>query len=172
MEIRLLEARDAGAYWQLRLQSLRDEPQAFSSSYETALAMPDAEKQKTFSSRITGPDNFIFGAFEGNKLVGTAGFAEETGPKTRHKAMLWGMYVAPEARYQGTGQALLKQLIKQASSIEGVEQIYLGVVTTQAAARRLYVRLGFEVYGTEPRALKMGRDYFDEDLMVLRLART
>ncbi len=172
MQIRLLGLVDALAYWELRLQSLRDEPQAFSSSYETALALPEAEKLATFAHRTAGPDNFIVGAFNAEKLAGTAGFFRESGPKDRHKGMLWGMYVAPEARHRGTGQALLNRLIEQAKGIEGVEQIHLGVVTTQTAARKLYLRLGFKVYGTEPHALKMGQAYFDEDLMVLRLDQT
>ena len=40
----------------------------------------------------------------------------------------------------------------------------------QDAARHLYRLLGFEVYGLEPRALKMGDQFLDEELMVLRLS--
>ena len=50
-----------------------------------------------------------------------------------------------------------------------MEQLELSVVTTSLAARRLYHSLGFVVYGTEPRALKLGEQYWDEDLMVLDL---
>jgi ribosomal protein S18 acetylase RimI-like enzyme len=45
----------------------------------------------------------------------------------------------------------------------------LQVAVTQAAARRLYESLGFSVYGREPRALKIGDLYIDEDLLVLRI---
>jgi ribosomal protein S18 acetylase RimI-like enzyme len=38
-------------------------------------------------------------------------------------------------------------------------------------ALALYRRLGFEVYGVEPRALKAGNTYLDEALMVLFLKR-
>jgi hypothetical protein len=40
------------------------------------------------------------------------------------------------------------------------------VATTQQAARQLYRSFGFETFGTEPAALKVGSDYIDEDYMV------
>jgi hypothetical protein len=45
------------------------------------------------------------------------------------------------------------------------------VGTTQDAAKQLYRSFGFEVYGTEPRGLKVGSSYVDEDHMILPLAR-
>ena len=39
----------------------------------------------------------------------------------------------------------------------------------QAAAKRLYISLGFEVFAQESRALKIGDVYVDEDYMVLHL---
>lgn len=169
MEIRLLTEADAQKWWGLRLRSLLDEPQAFGSSYETALAIPDAEKLAQFSRRANSADNFIVGAFDGNSLVGMMGLFREDGPKSRHRANIWGVYVAPEARQQGVAKALLQKLIEQARTIPGLEQLHLGVVTMQTAARQLYLSQGFEIYGTEPHALKIGHQYFDEDLMVLRL---
>ena len=43
------------------------------------------------------------------------------------------------------------------------------VVTTNEAARSLYRSMGFEVYGTVQKAFKEGDQYWDEELMVLRL---
>lgn len=47
-----------------------------------------------------------------------------------------------------------------------VEQLTLAVVSGNAGAVALYRRLGFEIYGTEPRALKSDDGYADEILMV------
>ena len=48
-----------------------------------------------------------------------------------------------------------------------VEEVRLTIVATNTAAIRLYERAGFEQYGLERRALKIGDDYHDEVLMAL-----
>ena len=111
---------------------------------------------------------FYLGAFD-ETLIGMVGFYREEGIKDRHKGYVVSMYVLPEKRGYGMGKALMQELIAQAKQLAGLEQLQLAVVTTNRAACLLYRSLGFEVYGTEPRALKMGEHYWDEDLMVLGL---
>nr|WP_283942835.1 GNAT family N-acetyltransferase [Paenibacillus konkukensis] len=78
--------------------------------------------------------------------------------------------VEPQFRGRGLGKTLLIALIERATKeCEGLEQIHLTVVSNNKSAKRLYVSLGFEVYGVEPYALKSDEQYFDEDLMILRL---
>jgi len=50
-----------------------------------------------------------------------------------------------------------------------LEQILLGVASSNLAAIRTYQRFNFEIYGTEPHALKVGSEYVDEHLMILRI---
>ncbi len=169
MDIRLLTEADAQKWWGLRLQALREEPQAFGTSYETALAIPEAEKLAQFFQRVSNSDNFIVGAFDGNLLVGMMGLFRENGLKSQHRAKIWGVYVTLEVRRQGVAKALLRKLIEHARTSPGLEQLHLSVVTLQTAALRLYLSQGFEIYGTEPHALKVDNHYFDEDLMILRL---
>ena len=42
------------------------------------------------------------------------------------------------------------------------------LAATQQAAMRFYRSLGFESFGREPRALKIGERYVDEEYMILR----
>jgi ribosomal protein S18 acetylase RimI-like enzyme len=106
----------------------------------------------------------VFGAFSDRGLLGVAGFYAHTGVKTRHKGVLWGMYVRPSARGVGTGKLLVRSVIEHAR--QHVELLQLTVVSTNLSARRLYEALGFAEYGMEPHALKHpGGKYFDEVLM-------
>ena len=168
MHVRKLTEADAEDFWNLRLRALRDNPEAFSASYEESRTLPLASVVQRLRDESTAGDNFILGAFEAS-LVGMVGFHRNQRLKERHKSIIWGMYVIPEMRGQGIGKALLSQAIAYAASLVGLVQIHLAVVSTQEAAKHLYRSLGFEVYGLEPQALEVGKQYFDEELMVLRL---
>ena len=66
---------------------------------------------------------------------------------------------------------MMRMLLERAAQVEGIEQIMLSVVTTQDAAVRLYGSLGFESFGCERCALKIGDRYLDEENMVLFVKR-
>ena len=80
-------------------------------------------------------------------------------------------YVKNEYRSKGIGKALLEELIRQLRSQPGLEQIALGVSIGNTSAKRLYESLGFEVYGRETNAVKIGGAYMHEELMVLYFSR-
>jgi GNAT superfamily N-acetyltransferase len=98
-----------------------------------------------------------------------AGCVRQTALKERHKAMIWGMYVAPELRGRGVGGRLLDAVIERASGWDGVEQLILTVVPVNEAARCLYLTRGFTSYGVAPRALKYEGEYHDLEYMWLPL---
>src|SRR5579885_3685308 len=167
MLLRKLTEEDTDALWNLRLRALKDNPEAFGSTYEETLQ----RGKESYRQRLRQPhaETFYLGAFEEERLVGMVGFFRESGTKGQHNGFIISMYVAPEQRGHGIGKALVAEAIAQARTIPGLEQLLLAVVTTNTAARRLYRSLGFEVYGTQPRALKQGNEYWDEELMILRL---
>jgi len=149
----------------LRLRALKDNPEAFASTYEEILIRGKAY----FIHRIhPKEDAFYLGAFEPD-LAGMVYFRRDEGRKNLHKGRILGMYVQPESRGRGVGKVLLQEVITQANQLSGLEQLHLMVVTTNDAARALYLSMGFEVYGKVLQAFKEGEQYWDEELMVLRL---
>lgn len=165
MEIRPLVADDAAGYRALRLRALREEPDAFGSSYGEEAGWPLDEVK----ARIRGgAGSFVLGAFD-PALIGLVGFARSTREKTRHKGTLWGLYVAPEARGRGVARALVGELIARAKEEPGLEQITLTVGRANEAARALYASLWFTSFGVEHRALLVDGRYLDLEYMALRV---
>ena len=166
MEFRILTANDAGAYWTLRLEALESDPDAFSSSAEEhrALTVEDIAKRLCPADPV---NNFVVGAFAGNRLMGTAGFYRDKGLKELHKGHVWGVYLTREVRGRGFGGEMMRVLLERARQLDGVKQIKVSVTETQVAALKLYRSLGFESLGHEARALKIGDRYIDEHHMAL-----
>ena len=113
--------------------------------------------------------SLVMGAFFKGELVGMAGFFRESHLKTRHKGRIWGVYVRANCRGRGLGRGLLVALLERVKKLPGLEQVNLSVSSSQVAARKLYRSLGFETFGVEDKALKIGDQYLQEEYMVLRL---
>jgi ribosomal protein S18 acetylase RimI-like enzyme len=165
LRIRRLTPADAAAYQAIRLRAVKEHPKAFLVSHAEERKHSLAEVRRRLGPGV----NSILGAFLGSTLVGTIGVVRESYAKTRHKGLIWGMYVAPDARARGLGRRLLDAAFRRFSAMRGVEQVTLAVATTNTAARSLYLSAGFRVFSLERRAMKLGRVYIDEETMVRRL---
>jgi len=162
LKVRLLVADDVASYRELRLEGLKNHPEAFASSWEYEATKPAS----WWTERLEM--NTVFGGWvDRSPLVGVAGLRVPGQVKLRHRGVLWGMYVRPEARGTGLAAALVRQVIEHARTL--VEEICLSVVVSNAAACRLYSAAGFQEYGLERRAIKVGSEYYDELLMTLPL---
>ncbi|MEO6291959.1 MAG: GNAT family N-acetyltransferase, partial [Burkholderiaceae bacterium] len=87
--------------------------------------------------------------------------------KLSHKALIWGMYVAPEFRGKGVARALLAEVLALARSVPEVIQVNLAVNASSVVAIRLYESVGFKEFGCEPNALCIDSEFHDEIHMYL-----
>jgi ribosomal protein S18 acetylase RimI-like enzyme len=167
VEIRQLKPSDAESYWGLRLEALKQNPEAFASSYEEALQRQNPVEQVAKNLNTEG--SYTFGAFEGKELIGVVTLVQEKASKLQHRANIFAMYVTPKKQGVGAGRALLTEAVHKAKNIEGIEKVNLSVVSTNEKAKKLYASLGFKVFGIEEKALKNQHVYYDEEHMVLFL---
>jgi ribosomal protein S18 acetylase RimI-like enzyme len=166
LTIRMLRPAEAAVFWALRLRSLREHPEAYASSVEDEENIP----LDVVRARLEGQspeNNLVLGAFMAERLVGLVGIRRDSFRKSAHRARIWGLYAASELQGRGVGRRLLEAAIDAGRGMGGIEQLQLAVVMGNARAQALYRSLGFESYGVEKRALRIGETYFDEELMVL-----
>lgn len=160
--IRHLSGGDAEAFRSIRLEGLERYPAAFAASFREEREQP----LSFFADRLER--NFVLGAESRERLAGVAGFQFHDSEKTRHRGMLWGMYVREEARGTGVARRLVDGILDHAR--QRVEEIALTVWTENPAAIALYKSAGFVVTAHDARALKIDGLYYDILLMQLRFA--
>ena len=162
MLYRRLSPADAQAFQTIRIAGLIDAPTAFISTPEEDAALPMSLVEERLRHE---PDYAVFGAWESNGLCGIAGIRRESKARLRHKAWLWGVYVAPSARGRGVAGELIERCLTFAREM-GVRQVNLGVNAKNAPARRLYENLGFRSFGVERNFMCVDGEWQDEVHMV------
>lgn len=162
--IRQLTVDDALQLRGLRLHALKHEPDAFTVSYEEYRDMSHDD-----IARDIEEDTYI-GAFDAQgRMVGISAYQIRRWRKQQHQAYLFGVYVHPDARGQGLSARMLDACLAHAAG--RVEMMILQVAVSNFPARHTYLKAGFQSYGVEPKALKIGDNYIDEEHMWLDLTR-
>lgn len=168
MQVAVLSAADARQYRALMLHAYEHAADAFTSTVEERAREPEA----WWSGRIADPTGMAvaFGAFAGIELVGTVALAFSAKPKTRHKALVIGMYVLPDWRGNGAARALLQAAINRCKSRGDILVMQLTVTDGNEPAIALYRSAGFEPFGTEPMAVRTAAGFRSKVHMWLDLA--
>jgi len=170
MNIRALNRSDAAIFRDLRIEAIQDTPVAFGES----LVEVTLKTLEDFANHLDSHDrgDFVLGAFDlAETLIGVVGFFRTPYSKLLHKGTIWGMYVRPANRRNNVGTALLTAAIERVRNMPGVNRVNLAVSSSNTSARRLYEKLGFRIYGTEPGSISIDGSCYDEDLMQLALIR-
>jgi RimJ/RimL family protein N-acetyltransferase len=160
--IQRLEPEHAAVYRALMLQAYARHPEAFTSEVSERSDLPLSWWERRLSAEPR-PQHMVFGAFAdvemAGELAGVAGLSFETRPKLRHKAALFGMYVAPAFRQRGLGRALVNAVLAGAKARAGVKVIQLTVTQGNAKAIALYEACGFKPFGVEPFAMAVANGF-------------
>ena len=167
MFVRRLIPDDAPGYRALMLDAYRDHPDAFTSSHPERAAQP----ADWWAWRLAPGENAsqrVFGAFEGEQLIGAGGWKRSDGTKVAHRAELFGMAVAPAARGRGAGREIVRAILADARAA-GLVTIVLTHTEGNEAAERLYAGCGFVRTGMEPMAVRVGNHWVAKASMWRRL---
>jgi ribosomal protein S18 acetylase RimI-like enzyme len=132
---------EAGRLRELRLQALEDAPEVFFSSLDSERRLP-VEYWESWAGTVE--HRIMFVAVEGPAWVGMAGASRH--PEKSDTVSLWWLWVAPAARGRGLARRFLQARADWARQC-GASRLELAVAESNAAARALYQRLGFEPTG-------------------------
>ena len=149
----------------MRLEALRSEPAAFSSSYEETLAWSDDDWRR----RLANDHRLHLLAKVQNRPVGIVGGYLGSDEGDESVAVVFGMYVTREHRGRGIGRLLLTSLIDRLSAFPQISTIRLWVTQTQDPARALYESMGFRIVGKTDDGIVIDGQQYDELIMELRV---
>ena len=156
--IRLLTPDDWSDWRHLRVEMLRDAPEAFHADLSEVADWGEAEWRKS----IRPLPDARFGLFDRNALAGSACFFREKGVKLAHKGWMTAVYVVPELRGQGWGRKLVRAVIRHAR--EHVDVLLTGA---SIAGAPVYKAEGFEPFGIERDASRVNGKSIDDELMAI-----
>jgi GNAT superfamily N-acetyltransferase len=143
-DIRILGPDDWAVWREVRLRSLADAPDAFGAKLADWQGVNDREDR--WRTRF---DNVAFTAVavahDERQVVGAVG-AMHSSPGAIELVSMW---VAPEARGTGVGEALIERVFGWAVSVS-IGRVMLNVRRINRPAVALYQRAGFALVGPNP----------------------
>jgi len=159
MDIQRLSVDEGLRLRHLRLRALADAPDAFGSTYGETAARP----MESWAQQLQEIATFV--AVEDGADVGLVRCAHDA--HHRDTAWLISMWVAPDTRGKGVGNALVDAVIECART-SGATRLLLDVADDNRQALALYARKGFVPNGVTG-SLPAPRDHIREHQRELRL---
>jgi GNAT superfamily N-acetyltransferase len=132
--VRRATVNDAAKLRTIRLEALKDTPEAYGSTYEQSLRWTPRHWRKVAKTR-----NYYLGECDGVVRGMASGGYNEERPGTW---WLYSMYVSPSQRGTGLARQLVDEVVAWARG-EGASELHLHVGSRSARARGFYTKLGF-----------------------------
>ena len=165
ISVRPIASTDWPVYREVRLQALKDSPQAFGGTWQQEALLPEQDWSTRAIASESGQSGRGFFAINKDEVCGLAWC--QISDSNPHVANIYALWTAPSVRGQGAGRALLEKCIAWANN-KGVRHIRLSVTQDESPAMQLYKSKGFCTVG-EPEFLRPGSDVMTQK-MELRLA--
>ena len=144
-------------YRNLRLEALRKDATAFSSSHKEEKKLSESEwKRRT--------KNTLF-ALSDDKPIGMIAYAFNNKRKIRHIANIFGFYVKESYRNRGIGKKLIESALLSIMRNKNIIKINLNVNPKQKSAARIYKKYCFKVVGVMKKDLFINGKFYDELVM-------
>lgn len=161
MIVRKFTIKDREAYKLINLEALREEPLAFSGSYEESLTLTDDErKQRSTPSKV-----ITFGVFENSQAIAMGWWKSSWRKKTNHVANMRWVYVACVARRQWVASMLFDVIFTDIKAHNYISKISLTVYVNQVAALSFYKQHWFLEVGRLKWELLYDWKYYDSIMM-------
>lgn len=160
--IRPITSDDWSEYRKVRLSALKDAPDAFGSTWEQEVILPDEDWSARTIASESGQSGRGFFAVNRDDVCGLVWcLFSDIDPRIVH---IYAMWTAPTVRGQGAGRALLEQCIDWARS-NGAHHISLSVTKGESPAMQLYKSQGFYPVG-ETEFLRPGSDLTTQEMQL------
>ncbi len=138
VEFRKLLPNESNIYRQMRLESLREFPEAFYANYEEALHTEKLKLEINIEQQT--PDKFVMGAFVDAELIGMGVFILEE----NNSGGIYQMYVKEHFHRKNVGGGLITAIMNEAANNLNVKEIHLEITTKNKKAYNFYSKLGFK----------------------------
>lgn len=160
-----LDKNDWKDYRDIRLEALKNEPNAFGSNYEKYKKKDDVYWINILS--LLGEKNsksFLCAVLSGEKLVSIGGSYQDKNDEWN----IIAIYTKKEFRGLGAGSLLLGEMLKELKN-RGVNKVFLRVNVERVPAISLYKKFGFEIIKTVSNQMLGDGKYYKEHEMSFNL---
>lgn len=160
--IRRIRLGEGSLFREVRLAALKESPEAFGSTYESAMERSGESWCEQADGTAAGKNRATFLIFQNDSPAGlVAVYRVEERPDFGEIIQLW---VAPPLR--GTGAAVqLTETALEWARASGFSHVIAGVLRNNHRSRGLFLKLGFEVSG-DPSLVREGQDVLIRKLEV------
>lgn len=136
---------DVALFREVRLKALQDSPDAFGSTYESAVQRDQQSWEDQLSSTASGVDRNTQFAFDDDHCIGIAALYREPSASSGDIIMMW---IDPAYRGTSAASSLVNNLLNWARE-SGFADVSLDVTDSNARAIQFYKNQGFHDTGAK-----------------------